>query len=92
MIMCDVSEKFHDPWLHIAKKRETIWSKLRSIIDQWFKNHPVYIKKIVNLGPQMADINVNNQGANSNTGPYMGSPLKSKLKKRIFCMLEMTKK
>ena len=35
----------------------------------------------MNLGPQMADISVDNQRANFNTGPYGDPPLKIKILK-----------
>ena len=39
----------------------------------------------MNLGPQMADISVDNQRANSNTGPYWDPPLKIKIAKIRLC-------
>ena len=38
----------------------------------------------MNLGPQMADISVNNQMANFNTGPYAPPPLEIKILEIVF--------
>ena len=53
MIMCDISEKLPDPWIHMAKKTRDDMIKIAPIVEIYNRSmvqkHPVYfIERSVN--------------------------------------------